>query len=177
MPNKILLKRSATANATPVAGSSANQVDVGELAINNWLQANAVDLTEVWVTDTPDVEMLNTPAPKPGKIYVCCEPHQNGNYAWMRERVTEEIKEAMPDYDAIVAPDSTLLNCGVIGGRAECLIPFMREYAEILNRIANPFADMPVINYMGYKYGAEFGPHVTTIFGAYEKTNAWFRHK
>lgn len=146
-------------------------------AINNWLQAHAANLSEVWVTDTPDVEMLNMPAPACGKIYVGCEAHQNGNYQWMRDRVTKEIKDALPDYDDVVKPDSTLLNCGVIGGQAECLIPFIREYAEIVGRFANPFTDMPIINYMGYKHGAEFGPHVTTPFTSYVRTAAWFRHK
>jgi hypothetical protein len=146
-------------------------------AINNWLQATAANLTEVWVTDTPDVEMLNTPAPEPNKIYVCSEPHQNDNYPWIFDRVVKEIKDALPDYDDVVKPSSTLLNCGVIGGRAECLIPFMREYVEMVGRFAHPFTDTPIINYMGYRYGAEFGPHVTTPFKSYVRTTAWFKHK
>lgn len=142
-------------------------------AINKWLQDHANTLSEIWVTDTPDVEMLNTPTVG-DKIYVGYEKHENAD---VDARVTAGISDVIPDYNYVVNPRSRLLNCGIIGGPAARMLPFMRDYIEILRRASGPFADTPAINYLGYKYGAEFGPHVTTKFGSYERTAAWFRHK
>jgi hypothetical protein len=142
--------------------------------IIDWIIENEYYLNEVWITDTTDVEMLNKPIVK-DKIYVGSEQETN-NCKWILEK-SIEVKKKVTDYEKVVKPESQLLNCGVIGGNVNKLIPILIEYKDLLNKISEPCADMPLINYLGYKHGFEFGEHVTTRFKINEYTNAWFKHK
>jgi hypothetical protein len=142
--------------------------------IIEWIKHNEYYLNEVWMTDTTDVEMLNVPAIK-NKIYVGSENETN-SCKWILEK-SIEAKKKISDYTKFVKEDSTLLNCGVIGGNIQVLLPMLKEYQILLKQMNEPCSDMPLINYLGYKYGAEFGEHVTTRFKKNEYTKAWFKHK
>jgi len=140
----------------------------------DWIKDNEYYLSEVWITDTTDVEMLNVPAMK-NKIYIGSENETN-SCKWILEK-SIEAKKKISDYTKHVKEDSTLLNCGVIGGNIEILLPILKEYQILLKQMNETCADMPLINYLGYKHGFEFGEHVTTRFKINEYTNAWFKHK
>lgn len=145
------------------------------IKIIEWLNENQYYLNEVWITDATDVEMINKPEIKAGKIYVGSEQETN-SCKWIIEN-SVECKNKISDYNKFVKPENTLLNCGVIGGNIEGLLPILNEYKDLLTKMQTPFSDMPLINYLGYKYGFEFGAHVTTTFKKNLYTKAWFKHK
>ena len=125
------------------------------IKIIEWLNDNQYYLNEVWITDATDVEMINKPEINSGKIYVGSE-QENNNCKWILEN-SIECKKKISDYNFIVKPQNTLLNCGVIGGNIDVLLPKLNEYKDLLIKMQSPFADMPLINYLGYKYKFEFG--------------------
>ena len=75
-----------------------------------------------------------------------------------------------------------MVNAGVIGGRADMVMHFLRLFIFWYMKYKGDVGErnMPLCNYIfwdKWHYKLEFGKHVTTRFKAYERTGAWWKHK
>jgi hypothetical protein len=151
----------------------------------------------VWCTDSTDLTVLKNPAKeKPvtefinialpldrSKTYIGCEPSTCG-CDWMLANTKD-----YPQYFKWLMADpshqnNTLLNAGLVGGALEAMASFINRMAEECIKLyaVGDVQDMAIINYLAYiefKDRVSFGPHVNTVFKAFEKDNkvAWFKHK
>ena len=138
------------------------------------------DYKNVFIVDVNDVEMLNNPFPfiKEDTLYVGTEQdNRRVNDPWM---VTNSGDGAVHNF--ICSCNEQLLNSGVVGGRLNIILHFLRltifwfikHYLNVGKR------NMPLFNYIlrkRWNYYIEFGAHVTTQFKKYEYTSAWWKHK
>ncbi len=160
---------------------------------NNFLKENIHLLNNIFVTDVTDVEMLNNPfisnffIEHNDKIFCGDEPTINNN-KWMRDH-NEFFRNSIDDFKAYENnfANDTLLNCGIIGGKAIVMQQFLDELCSLHQSYNqnNPTAftgDMGLFNYLirtksnGQVY---HGSPVNTVFKQYEYNNVdcWFRHK
>jgi hypothetical protein len=134
---------------------------------NEWIKTHDVD--EVWCMDCTDTEMLNAPKVEIGKIYAGDESGIFTDCEWM---CNQNVKEYLPWVKANRKP---LLNAGVLGGRAEQVLKATSKLAEYYHDKAT---DMCHFNMVCHDLvNLEYGRHITTIFKAQQRTNAWIRHK
>lgn len=144
-------------------------------------------IDNIFFTDSTDLDFLKNPFIqdnyKKDKIYVGCEQVVRGN-KWMLSSALGYPKYAELAKEDSEFADSTLLNAGFVGGNLKTIAPFIEMMAFECSKMY-PCAgtqDMNILNYLAYtefKEYVEFGPHINTIFTAYEKNNnfAWIRHK
>lgn len=138
------------------------------------------DITYAALLDATDTEMLNEPWPQlaAGRLYIGSEPDTVAQ-PWLTQhhphpRIQLFIREN---------PDRQLLNPGVILGDRATLIRWCRDMTDTYFELGPPHGvgDMGVANMLAWTTWAdriEYGPHVTTVFRANEKTaRAWIRHK
>lgn len=137
------------------------------------------DITNVFVVDATDVDMLNNPFPHidDNRLYVGDEPSETLNNRWMLSRHLEpSVNRYLRDNGSL-----PLLNCGVVGGNRKLVMDLCREM--YLYHFNNPhdLTEMGIFNkllYTKYPDLMEYGRHVTTLFKKYERiSSAWFRHK
>lgn len=137
------------------------------------------DISNVFVVDATDVDMLNNPFPyiDDNRLYVGDEPSETLNNRWMLTRHLE------PSVNNYLRENGSLplLNCGVVGGNRKLVMDLCREmYLYHFNK-PHDLTEMGIFNkliYTKYPDIVEYGRHVTTLFKKYERrSNAWFRHK
>ena len=137
------------------------------------------DITNVFVVDATDVDMLHNPFPHmdDNRLYIGDEPSETLNNRWMLSRHLEpSVNRYLRDNGSL-----PLLNCGVVGGNRKLVMDLCREM--YLYHFNNPhdLTEMGIFNkllYTKYPDFMEYGRHVTTLFKKYERlSNAWFRHK
>ena len=163
------------------------------LAYRDFLRAHAHQIEALFVTDVADVVALNNPFEQPlflanGESLFCGDEPKPLDNAWMREHsahLRANIR-GYADYEARHAA-STLLNCGIIGGRTAVMQAFIEQLSDIHHRHNrhNPSAytgDMGAFNYVArtsFKDRLLHGSPINTVFKAYEqaRTDCWFRHK
>lgn len=134
----------------------------------------------IFIVDSNDVEMLHNPFPHINDLtlYVGRDaPFLIKDYDWMinnsgRSTVNFWVRQA----------DFPIVNSGVIGGRWDMVMHFLRLFVfwYIKYRGYVGERNMPLCNYIfwdKWRYKLEFGKHVTTRFKAYQRTNAWWKHK
>ena len=134
----------------------------------------------VFIVDSNDVEMLNNPFPyiKENTLYVGTDaPFFNMDYNWMRSHSGDGVVN-----DFICNSRHLMLNSGIVGGSYKMVMHFIRLfifwYVKLRRNVGE--RNMPLFNYIireKWKYGLDFGPHVTTEFKKEERTNAWWKHK
>ena len=83
--------------------------------------------------------------------------------------------------------EETLLNCGIIGGRASLLFDFIQKLCSIHQQFNRDnqtayTGDMGAFNYLArtqFNHQLKYGAPVNTVFKMYEteRTDCWFRHK
>lgn len=158
-----------------------------------FLEKYQSQITDIFLTDVSDVVMLTNPFNQ--KLYIenCdslfCgdEPKQLDN-EWMQEHSTHfrsQIKD-FADYEQEFAED-TLLNCGIIGGRAVLIVELLKKLCFVhanYNVSSNTAftGDMGAFNYvMRKQFDSRFmhGFPINTVFKEYqtERADCWFRHK
>jgi glycosyltransferase involved in cell wall biosynthesis len=146
--------------------------------IEQHLQTDAV-----FFTDCTDVICMKTPQTESGVIYAGDEHGQAVSCKWMSDTHNSILK--IPDYIDFMksVKDMPLLNVGIVGGRKETVMPFIRkiaEYAVEYGKTEKP-VDMGILNYTAYKhFGKQIkhGAPVNTKFKHFEKVNGvWFQHK
>jgi hypothetical protein len=158
---------------------------------NDFFKENAVD--NFFITDITDVVVCNNPfedilfIKNTNKIFCGDEPKSLSN-EWMHAHASH-LRSKINDYAAYEEKfaKATLLNCGIVGGSAAMMQPFLEKLCDIheLYNTDNTTAytgDMGAFNYLlrtQYNEHIIHGAPVNTIFKAYEteRKNCWFRHK
>lgn len=159
----------------------------------DFLQANAHEISSLFVTDSADVVVVMNPfvqsvfVDHPTALFCGDEPKPLNN-EWMKNHAAHLRSRIADyaDYEARFAQD-TLLNCGIIGGSVSVMQSFIEKLCGIHQRynVDNNTAytgDMGAFNYLvRTQFNADLvhGPPVNTQFKAYEstRTDCWFRHK
>lgn len=163
------------------------------LMYEDFLKYYARQVKNVFVTDISDVVLLENPFETPlfnakaGYIFCGDEPKSLKN-DWM-EAHSEHLRNNISDYAEYEEKfkESTLLNCGIIGGNIEV----MQELIQKLSKIHQQYncdnqtaytGDMGAFNYLirtQFNERVLHGFPINTEFKAYqnERTDCWFRHK
>ncbi|TAD85767.1 MAG: hypothetical protein EAY75_10475 [Bacteroidetes bacterium] len=147
----------------------------------------------VFFTDVSDVVVLNNPfvqplfLSNPQSVFCGDEPKPLQN-DWMLDHGTF-FRQAVPDYARFEADFAhlPLLNCGIIGGSAAVMLPFVEAlwalHARFNGHNNTAFTgDMGMFNYLvrtRYNGHVLHGSPVNTVFKGYEtqRSDCWFRHK
>lgn len=151
-----------------------------------YLRDNRNAISWAFLVDATDVEMLNTPQPVPGKIYIGSE-NEVINCEWLRSKHTDfKLKLFYKEFGK-----RQLLNAGVVGGYVEDLLPFCKAMIDCMADLVTGMkiqkqdgpgqTDMAVLNMVAYTQFADkiiTGSMVTTEFKANARNNfSWFKHK
>lgn len=153
----------------------------------------AQQITNVFVTDVSDVVVLNNPftqplfTSKPDALFCGDEPKQLDN-DWMKSHATH-LRSRISDYADYEKKfgQSTLLNCGIIGGNIQLMQSFLEQLCDIHQQynFDNQTAytgDMGAFNYLvrsRFNARVYHSSPINTLFKGYEdeRTDCWFRHK
>lgn len=149
------------------------------ISYRQWLLAHS-EVALAWCVDINDTECL---APDrlwnltPGVLYCGCEPSPMG-IGWM-------LDNHPASHDWIVEhADQPLLNAGVVGGDRDILLEFMDRLLGFWEQglaegKQDTVGDMGYFCRAAYSMPHEAGPHITTEFWKFDRTNttAIFRHK
>ena len=147
----------------------------------------------VFVTDVSDVVVVQNPfetflfQENRDKLFCGDEPKVLDN-DWMNDHSTH-LRNQIADYAEYEKKfaESTLLNCGIIGGSADVMNEFLKELCFVHEHFnqENKTAftgDMGAFNYIArtqFNDNLIHGAHVNTVFKEYESSRmeCWFRHK
>ena len=159
----------------------------------DFLQHHVEFFNSIFVTDITDVTLVNNPFIDPyfienPKAIFCGDEQKTLNNDWMRDH-SNNLRENISDYAEYENKfgNETLLNCGLIGGKAPILYDFIQklrsihEYANNENHTAFT-GDMGAFNYLArtrFNRQMRHGAPVNTVFKMYEnkRQDCWFRHK
>jgi hypothetical protein len=149
-----------------------------------WMNENSFD--KAWMVDATDVELLKNPfkTMERGKLYCGDECDMKTDNSWMRKIQEPHFKIA--DYRKVIEQYASynLINCGIVGGHHEILVPFIEKWAEIHKTTTvglTHSTDMAIFNYVARKYYNDFviqGIEINTRFKYFEynKVSIW-KHK
>ena len=147
----------------------------------------------VFVTDVSDVVVVQNPfetflfQENRDKLFCGDEPKVLDN-DWMNDH-SSHLRNQIADYAEYEKKfaESTLLNCGIIGGSADVMNEFLKELCFVhdhfnINNETAYTCDMGAFNYIARTQFNErliHGAPVNSIFKGYEGTrmDCWFRHK
>ena len=157
-----------------------------------FLEQYASAIRNIFFTDISDVRVLKNPFQEdlylnnPSAIFCGDEPKILDN-DWMQLH-SQHLRSKIPDYIDYETKfkNSTLLNCGIMGGAISIMHPFIKELSSIhqeYNADNNTAytGDMGAFNYLINKRHQEkviHGRPVNTEFKSYsEDDSCWFKHK
>jgi hypothetical protein len=159
----------------------------------DFLQKQINQLNAVFVTDITDVVLVSNPftspyfEEKPTSLFCGDEPKILNN-EWMIAH-SENLRTNISDYSDYEKKygHEILLNCGIIGGKADLLFDFIEKLCQIHEEANSEnkteyTGDMGAFNYLVRTQFNKFLKHgapVNTQFKIYETTrnDCWFRHK
>lgn len=147
----------------------------------------------IFITDVSDVTVVKNPfidscfLENPSSIF-CGDESKKLNDSWMLAH-SSHLRENISDFAAYETKfaHETLLNCGIIGGKAPLLFQFIEKlcaihhHANSDNKTAYT-GDMGAFNYLArtqFNNQLIHGAPVNTLFKGYEndREDCWFRHK
>jgi hypothetical protein len=147
----------------------------------------------IFITDVTDVTLVKNPFVDPYFIanptaLFCGDEPKTLNDEWMQAHSTN-LREKITDFATYenAYQNETLLNCGIIGSKADILFTFIEklcaihQYANQDNKTAYT-GDMGAFNYLARtQYNSQLihGAPVNTLFKMYEneREDCWFMHK
>ncbi len=153
----------------------------------------ASTIKSVFVTDVSDVVVIQNPFTSKlfqenrDKLFCGDEPKVLNN-DWMNNHSTH-LRNQISDYAEYEKKfaESTLLNCGIIGGSLDVMHEFLNELCFIhehfnVNNETAYTGDMGAFNYIArthFNNNLIHGAPVNTVFKEYESArgDCWFRHK
>ena len=153
----------------------------------------ASTIKSVFVTDVSDVVVIQNPFTSKlfqenrNKLFCGDEPKVLNN-DWMNNHSTH-LRNQISDYAECEKKfaESTLLNCGIIGGSLDVMKEFLNELCFIhehfnVNNETSYTGDMGAFNYIArthFNNNLIHGAPVNTVFKEYESArgDCWFRHK
>lgn len=163
------------------------------LIYDDYLQKQHHLLKNIFLTDISDVVLVQNPFSQPlycqnmNSIFCGDEPKTLQN-EWMQAH-SEHLRSRINNYKQFEEKyyNSTLLNCGIVGGNIKVMREFISKLATIHRLYNNDnqtayTGDMGAFNYIIH---TEFddryfhGMPINTEFKAYQtqRTDCWFRHK
>lgn len=159
---------------------------------NEFLKLYSPQFNNVFFTDVSDVVVLKNPfveklyLDNPMALFCGDEPEILDN-VWMQNH-GEHLRNKIPDYAFYEEKfkNSTLLNCGIIGGNTAVMKSFIADlwsiHASFNSDNATKFTgDMGAFNYLvrtKYNTQAIHGNPINTEFKKYTLDgNCWFQHK
>lgn len=155
------------------------------IVYHEWMQRNEFD--KCWMVDSTDVVLLKEPFKiiKDGKLYCGDEVDMPTDNAWMRKCQEPYFKIA--DYRSVIQSHAKerLINCGIVGGTAEIIVPLIERWAKIHREKTAGMrvsTDMAVFNYVVRKHYNDVlvhGEKINTKFKHFEENNkiAIWKHK
>lgn len=150
-------------------------------------------ITDVFLTDISDVVLIRNPfaenhySENPESLFCGDEP-KNLENEWMIDH-SAHLRSQIPDFEIYEKNfgSETLLNCGIIGGKATLMRDFLQRLCSIHQSFnqANKSSftgDMGAFNYLirtQFQNQILHGFPVNTIFKEYQsdREDCWFRHK
>lgn len=159
----------------------------------DFLKNHENQIQNIFFTDIADVEVMKNPftdeffIQNPEAIF-CGDEEEILDNPWMKDHCTH-LRNLIPEFSNFEEnfKESTLLNCGVIGGEIKVMISFLEELAQIHRKytISNqtPYTlDMGSFNFVvrtKYADRLKHGFPINTCFKGYEaeRKDCWFRHK
>lgn len=160
---------------------------------NHFLKEHSPTIEALFLTDVSDVVVLQNPfvqplfVANPTALFCGDEPKQLDN-DWMKAHAAL-LRERIVDYADFETNfgQSTLLNCGVIGGSITVMqsfieqLCFIHQHYNYDNQTAYT-GDMGAFNYLvrtQFNDRLFHGVPVNTVFKAHQidRTDCWFRHK
>ena len=131
-----------------------------------WLTKYRDYCNVVWLLDSTDTEVYQLPEIEPGWLYVGSETM---NARWLSQQM-DKIPKA-----------NTMLNCGIIIGDVDTLIPFLQDMVKYMEG-KSQIADMGAINHIllnEKKHNFVTGYPLHTVFKKNEgkESGAFVRHK
>ena len=160
---------------------------------NDFLQEHIRFFNHIFVTDITDVTVVTNPfvdpffIENPNAIFCGDEP-KTLNDDWMMDHSANLRKNIVDfsEYEDTFA-NETLLNCGIIGGKAQIFFDFIQKLCAIHANANNDnqtafTGDMGAFNYLARtQFNSQLihGTPVNTVFKSYEqeRQDCWFRHK
>lgn len=163
------------------------------LIYDDYLQKQHHSLENIFLTDISDVVIVQNPFSQPlycqnmNAVFCGDEPKALQN-EWMQAH-SEHLRSKINNYAEYEERyyNSTLLNCGIVGGNIKVMREFIRKLATTHRLYNNDnqtayTGDMGAFNYIIH---TEFddryfhGMPINTEFKAYQtqRTDCWFRHK
>jgi hypothetical protein len=153
-----------------------------------FLENNTID--NVFFTDVSDVTVVKNPFIQPefneNKLF-CGD--ENGDILsenhWIRTSLYNKKLMALPGFEDIITSEKLMLNCGIFGGERRLVLKFLKVLCNtilsVADRTPDVTVDMPVFNYVMYRYfPSQFiaGTPVNSGFKKYEnRKDVWFIHK
>ncbi len=162
-------------------------------AYKDFLLKYGTNIKSLFLTDVSDVVVINNPfidkffINNPTTIFCGDEPKKL-NDDWMHNH-SNHLRSKIANYAAYENSfkESTLLNCGIIGGSINMMQDFINKLCHIhqqynYNNTTAYTGDMGAFNYLcrtQFNNQLLHGEPVNTIFKAYEnyRADCWFRHK
>lgn len=163
------------------------------LVYEDYLQNHSDEIENLFLTDISDVVVVQNPflhsfyLQNKNRIFCGDEPKLLNN-EWMQEH-SEHLRNKIANYVDYEEKfgNSTLLNCGIIGGNITIMQELIRKLATI-HRLYNHdnesiyTGDMGAFNYLiRTEFNDRFfhGTPINTVFKEYQdfRNDCWFRHK
>ena len=163
------------------------------MVYHDFLNNDAHEIQSLFLTDVSDVVMLKNPFDDllfknhPQHLFCGDEPKILAN-DWMQNHCTH-LRNNILNFEQFEKKysQSTLLNCGIIGGEISVMKNFIEKLSQ-LHRLYNAnnstayTGDMGGFNYIARTYFNDHiihGKPVNTVFKEYEnqRTDCWFKHK
>lgn len=159
----------------------------------NFLKKHENYIQNIFFTDIADVEVVKNPftdplfTQNPNSLF-CGDEEEIFDNPWMRDHCNH-LRNLISGFGEFEDRNriETLLNCGVIGGEMNVILPLIEELATIHSKytISNqtPFTlDMGAFNFVArtrFSDRLKHGYPINSRFKGYEtqRTDCWFRHK
>lgn len=160
---------------------------------NDFLKHHVSLFKSIFVTDITDVTLVKNPFIDPYFVenttaIFCGDEPKTLNNDWMKAH-SANLRKKIADYAEYENRfgHETLLNCGIIGGKAPLFFNFIQKLCTIHQNAnyENQSAftgDMGAFNYLArtqFNRQLRHGAPVNTVFKMYdnERKDCWFRHK
>ncbi len=159
----------------------------------DFLKKAGKQITDLFLTDISDVVLIRNPyaenhySENPESLFCGDEPKKLEN-EWMIEH-SAHLRSQIPDFEIYEKNfgNESLLNCGIIGGKASLMIDFLTGLCAIhhsynQNNKSAFTGDMGAFNYLvrtQFQSQILHGFPINTVFKEYQtdREDCWFRHK
>ena len=163
------------------------------IACYDWLLEHP-EYEEIWIVDTTDTEMLKTPAPLEDRIYTGYDAYFPAfdcyaTFLWFLGGWKEGVYVPQNfgrcrdngDFETRYLKDlhqkDRPYNCGVVGGKREIVMEFLKDFADRLKKNDIELEMVP-FNYLCYtKYAGKVHNCTTRMTMREKDYKKWWRHK